>query len=63
MSRPFTAEAPPSSDPADQSGRLLRALLSSAGLKVRGDEPEAEAQPPAPAPTKRAGRRTPTPSR
>jgi len=64
MSRPATAKAPPSSDPADQAGRLLRALLSSAGLSIRGDEAEPlDAEPPAPAPKKRATRRRPTPSR
>lgn len=61
MSRPATAEAPPSSDPTGQSGRLLRALLSSAGLSIRGDEDEEPAAEPAP--KKRARRRTPTPSR
>jgi hypothetical protein len=34
---PATAEAPPPSESADPSGRLLQALLSSAGLRVRGE--------------------------
>jgi len=42
MTRP--AEAPPSSDPADPSGRLMRALLSSAGLAIREDVVSAPAQ-------------------
>jgi hypothetical protein len=60
MSRSTPAEAPPSSDPADPSGRLLRALLSSAGLAIRGDAASAPANP---APAKRRRRRTPSPSR
>jgi uracil-DNA glycosylase len=57
----MTREAPATSDPADPSGRLLRALLSSAGLSVRGDVVSAPATPAKP--KKRARRRTPTPSR
>lgn len=61
MTRSVPADAPPTSDPADSSGRLLRALLSSAGLSIRGDVVSA---PPAPAkPKKRTRRRTPTASR
>jgi hypothetical protein len=34
---PATSEAPAPSEPIAPSGQLLRALLSSAGLSVRGD--------------------------
>jgi len=61
MPRPVPAEAPPSSDPAESSGRLLNALLSSAGLSVRGDA--AGTPPPAAAPKKRGRRRAPSRSR
>ena len=60
MPRPTTTKAPLSSDAAESSGRLLRALLSSAGLSVRGDVVSAPA--PANPRKKRTRRRTPTPS-
>jgi len=58
MTRP--AEAPPSSDPADPSGRLMRALLSSAGLAIREDVVSAPAQT-APAKQRPRRRRAPNP--
>jgi hypothetical protein len=61
MTRSTPAEAPPPSQPAEPSGQLLRALLSSAGLSIRGDVVSAPAAAAAPKP-KRARRRTPTPS-
>jgi hypothetical protein len=61
MTRPASAKTPLVSDAADSSGRLLRALLSSAGLSIRGEVVSAQADPPAP--KKRARRRSPTPSR
>jgi hypothetical protein len=42
-SAPATAETPAPSESADRSGRLLHALLSSAGLSIREDA--AERQP------------------
>jgi len=59
MTRPAPAEAPPSSDPADPSGRLMRALLSSAGLAIREDVVSAPAKA---APAKRRPRRRRAPS-
>jgi len=58
MTRP--AEAPPSSDPADPSGRLMRALLSSAGLAIREDVVSTPAQA-APAKPRPRQRRAPSP--
>jgi len=60
MTRPTPAEAPPSSDPADPSGRLMRALLSSAGLAIREDVVSAPAQA-APAKQRPRRRRAPSP--
>jgi hypothetical protein len=60
MPRPTTTNAPLSCDAAESSGRLLRALLSSARLSVRGDVVSAEA--PAKPRKKRSRRRAPTPS-
>jgi hypothetical protein len=61
MTRSAPAEAPSTSDPADPSGRLLRALLSSAGLSIREDVVRVPAA--AAVPKKRTRRRTPKPSR
>jgi hypothetical protein len=61
MTRSLPADAPPTSDSADSSGQLLRALLSSAGLSIRGDVVSAPDKPAKP--KKRTRRRTPTPSR
>jgi hypothetical protein len=61
MTRPTPAEAPPPSAPADPSGSLLDALLSTAGLAIRDDAVSAPAKA---APAKGRPRRgTPSPSR